>query len=80
MARIKINWVVEARGCVLYDYTTGDELTVFITDEFGGDELGDTLVGEWNGANQCWRWPNYPDTSYSTKCYRTGFDSSGRIR
>ncbi len=46
MARTKINWVVEERGCVLYDYTTGDELTVYITDEFTGDEIGDTIVGD----------------------------------
>jgi len=77
MANILCNWVVEERGVVLYDYNTGDELTTFIEDNFSGDELGETLIVEYNGANICHRYPNWPDTSLRTKCWRVITDNEG---
>jgi len=80
MANILCNWVVEERGCVLYDYDTGDELTNFIDNDFSGDELGDTFIVHWNGVNICYRFPNYPDESLKTKCYRVIRDSQGKSK
>ena len=76
MARI-CRWIVEEKGCVLYDWDTGEELTVFIDNEFSGPEVGDEIYCEWNEANICWKYDQYPDMSVKSKTYRTGFNGIG---